>query len=75
MQDIWKQHYQILVGTSADELYLKANSVPGGKSDERAPVYKQIQKILHDDVVYVFLFGNMSAIGYSDKFLGVQPGP
>ena len=58
-----------------DDLYIKANSIPGCNPADRAPLYKQIQRILHDDVAYVFLFGNVGAIGYTDKYLGVQPGP
>lgn len=58
-----------------DELYVQGNSVPSCATAERAPFYKQIQQILHDDLPYVFLFGNMGAIAYTREFRGLQPGP
>ncbi len=50
-------------------------SVPDCDTAKRAPIYKQIQKIIHDDVPYVFIAGSVDNIGYSAKWEGINPGP
>ncbi len=58
-----------------DELLEKGVSVPGCAPEDRAPYYKEIQKIINEDVPYVFVTGTVANIGYSKKFNGVNPGP
>jgi len=58
-----------------DELLEQAVSVPGCATDDRAPFYHEIQKIIHDDIPYVFVTGSVGNVGYSKKFNGTNPGP
>ncbi len=58
-----------------DELLEQGVSVPGCAPEDRAPYYKEIQQIIHEDVPYVFVTGTVANIGYSKKFNGVNPGP
>jgi peptide/nickel transport system substrate-binding protein len=58
-----------------NELLEKGVSVPGCAPEDRAPFYKEIQQIIHDDVPYVFVTGTVGNTGYSKKFNGVNPGP
>jgi peptide/nickel transport system substrate-binding protein len=44
------------VNPEVDKLLDQARTVPGCKPEDRAPIYKQIQKITHDDVAYDFTF-------------------
>ncbi len=50
-------------------------SVVGCDPAERAPFYKQIQKIIHDEVPYVFIAGSVDNLGYSARWQGINPGP
>ena len=50
-------------------------SVPGCDTAKRAPIYKKIQQIIHDDVPYVFIAGSVDNIGYTTKWDGINPGP
>ncbi|MDQ3249787.1 MAG: ABC transporter substrate-binding protein, partial [Chloroflexota bacterium] len=56
-----------------DELLEQGYSIPGCNVEERAPIYKQIQQIIHDDVAYVFVSGGVANLGYTDKWGGIQP--
>jgi peptide/nickel transport system substrate-binding protein len=56
-----------------DELLEQGYSVPGCKPEDRAPIYKQIQQIIHDDVPYVFISGGVANLAYSSKWGNVQP--
>lgn len=57
-----------------DELLDAAITVPGCAEADRAPIYKQIQQILHDDVPYVFVSGGVGNTGYTDKWSSIDPG-
>ena len=57
-----------------DELLEQGVSVPGCATEERATFYHEIQKIIHDDIPYVFVTGSIGNIGYSKKFNGTNPG-
>lgn len=57
-----------------DDLLTKGVTVAGCKSEDRAPFYKQIQKLIHDDVPYVFISGGVGNIGYSNRWEGIDPG-
>ena len=43
--------------------------------EERAPFYKEIQQIIHDDVPYVFISGGVANTAYTTKWAGTNPGP
>ena len=58
-----------------DELLEQAVSVPGCAPEDRAPFYREIQQIIHDDIPYVFVTGSVGNTGYSGKFNGTDPGP
>ena len=57
-----------------DELLEQAVSVPGCATEERATFYHEIQKIIHDDIPYVFVTGSVGNTGYANKFNGINPG-
>ncbi len=58
-----------------DELLAAGVSVPGCDPAERAPYYKEIQQIIHDDVPYVFISGGVGDTGYNNRWAGIDPGP
>lgn len=58
-----------------DELLVKGYSVPGCKPEDRAPIYKEIQKIIHDEVPYIFVTGTRGNIGYRSRWGGLDPQP
>ena len=57
-----------------DELLEKGASIPGCAEAERAPIYKQIQQQIHDDVPYVFISGGVGNVAYSKSWQGIDPG-
>lgn len=56
-----------------DRLLREANTVPGCRPEDRAPLYKQIQGIIHDDLPYIFISGAVTDTGYGQQLAGVQP--
>jgi peptide/nickel transport system substrate-binding protein len=58
-----------------DELLDTAVSVPGCDPAERAPYYYEIQRTIHDDIPYLFITGTVGNVGYSNKWMDVNPGP
>ncbi len=58
-----------------DDLLQQGISVPGCAAEERAPAYKQIQEIIHNDVPYVFISGGVGNTAYVTKWQGIEPGP
>jgi len=58
-----------------DELLQAGVSVPGCDPAERAPIYQEIQQIIHDDVPYVFISGGVGDVGYNNRWEGIDPGP
>ncbi len=58
-----------------DELLAAGVTVPGCDPAERAPYYKEIQQIIHDDVPYVFISGRVEDTGYNNRWEGIDPGP
>jgi len=58
-----------------EELLQQGISVPGCATDERAPAYKEIQQIIHDEVPYVFVTGGVGNTAYTTKWQGIDPGP
>ena len=57
-----------------DELLEQGLAVPGCAAEDRAPVYYEIQQIIHDDIPYLFVTGSIGNIGYSDRWDGIDPG-
>lgn len=57
-----------------DDLLEQGLAVPGCAPEDRAPIYQQIQQIIHDDIPYVFVTGNVGNIGYSNRWQGIDPG-
>ncbi|MCB0082841.1 MAG: hypothetical protein KDE47_18005 [Caldilineaceae bacterium] len=57
-----------------DDLLDAGVNVPGCAEEERAPIYKQIHQIIHDDVPYVFVSGSVGNTGYTDNWQGLNPG-
>ncbi len=58
-----------------NELLKSGVSTPGCDPEARAPMYKEIQEIIHEEVPYVFVRGRVSNIGYSSKWQGIDAGP
>jgi peptide/nickel transport system substrate-binding protein len=50
-------------------------SVPDCDTAKRAPFYKEIQKLIHDDVPYVFIAGSVDNTAYTARWQGINPGP
>jgi peptide/nickel transport system substrate-binding protein len=55
-----------------DRLLEQANSVPGCKPEDRAPLYKQVQRLIHDDLPYIFISGAVGDTGYRQELGGVE---
>ena len=53
----------------------QAKTVPGCATDDRAPLYKQMQKILQDDVPYVWLFAQNGEYDAGASVEGFDPRP
>jgi peptide/nickel transport system substrate-binding protein len=58
-----------------DELLTQGVTVPGCAPEERAPFYKEIQQIIHDDVPYVMISGGVGNVPYNTRWQGINPGP
>lgn len=58
-----------------DELLQAGVTVPGCDPADRAPYYREIQQIIHDDVPYVFISGGVGDVGYNNRWEGIDPGP
>jgi len=56
-----------------DRLLQQGVTAPGCKPEDRAPIYKQIQRIIHDDLPYIFISGEVTDIGYNNRWAGIQP--
>jgi peptide/nickel transport system substrate-binding protein len=58
-----------------DQLLEQGVTVVGCEPEDRAEYYKQIQQIIHDDVPYVFVSGNVGNTGYTTQWGNIEPGP
>ncbi|MGB5052455.1 MAG: ABC transporter substrate-binding protein, partial [Caldilineaceae bacterium] len=56
-----------------DELLKTGLAVPGCDPAERAPYYKEIQQIIHDEIPYVFVTGSIGNTGYTKRWQGIDP--
>jgi peptide/nickel transport system substrate-binding protein len=52
-----------------DELYKKAETVPGCKQADRKAIYVEIQKILAEDQPYIFLYTNENLAVYNKRWI------
>jgi peptide/nickel transport system substrate-binding protein len=64
-----------LVNAELEDLYVKGNSVPGCAPEERGPIYKQIQEIMHDQLPYIWVTGRVPVVGYNSRWNGIEPQP
>lgn len=81
-ENLWSSEYDV-VGSGfnntsyqnpeIEELLKQGYSVPGCKPEDRAPIYKEIQQIIHDDVPYIFLNGRIGNDFYSKNWGNVDP--
>ena len=55
-----------------DELLNEGYTVPGCSPEDRAPYYKEIQQIIHDDVPYVFISGGVGNTGYNNRWGNIE---
>lgn len=62
------------VNPRMDELLDAGLSVPGCAAEDRAPIYHEIQQIVHDDIPYIFVTGTVGNTGYSQRWHGINPG-
>ena len=57
-----------------DQLLEEGVSVVGCAPADRAPIYQQIQQIIHDDIPYIFVTGSVGNWGYNANWGNVDPG-
>jgi ABC-type transport system substrate-binding protein len=49
--------------------------MPGCQLPDRAPIYKEVQRRIHEDLPYIFLAGAVRNVGYDGTWGNVRPGP
>ena len=57
-----------------DELLDAGIAIPGCAVADAAPIYQQIQQIIHDDIPYIFVSGSIGNTAYTKEWGGVDPG-
>ena len=57
-----------------EELLVEGYSVPGCAPADRAPIYKEIQQIIHEELPYIFLGGRVANAFYNKDWQNVDPG-
>ncbi len=62
------------VNPRMDELLEQGLSVPGCAAADRAPIYQEIQRIVYEDIPYLFVTGSVGNVGYSRRWQGLDPG-
>jgi peptide/nickel transport system substrate-binding protein len=58
-----------------EALLVQGLTQPGCQPQDRAPLYRQIQRILHEDLPYLFLAGIVQNTAYTARWGGIDPGP
>jgi peptide/nickel transport system substrate-binding protein len=58
-----------------DDLWVKAATLPGCSTADRAVLYRQIQATLYDELPYAWLYAPLELIGASRQIVGLNPGP
>lgn len=64
-----------LVNAKLEELFKQGKSMPGCKNEDRGPVYKEIQQIMHDELPYIWVTGRVPVVGYNSRWAGIDPQP
>ena len=57
-----------------DRLLDEGVAVVGCAPADRAPIYQEIQQIIHDDIPYLFVTGSVGNWGYNAEWGNVDPG-
>lgn len=63
------------VNTRVDELIDEGRSVPGCSTDDRAPIYYEMQQITFDEVAIDFVVTPNQVLVYNARIEGLDPGP
>ena len=58
-----------------EKLLVAAKQVPGCGLEERGKIYKEIQKVIADEVPYVFLNQRKDVLAYNKRIGNFKPGP
>ncbi len=58
-----------------DELLEQGKAVPGCAPEDRAPYYKEIQQLIHDDLPNIFIPASLGNTAYTTKWTEINPGP
>jgi len=58
-----------------ERLFEESLPKSGCRIADQAPIYKEIQSIIHEDLPYIFLTGLVNTMGYSNRFDGIDPTP
>ena len=58
-----------------DDLLKQAKTLPGCKTEERGPLYKQVQEFIYEDAPYTFLYVPRAILVYNERIGGMDPGP
>ncbi|MEM7536764.1 MAG: ABC transporter substrate-binding protein [Chloroflexota bacterium] len=58
-----------------DKLVERAMILPGCEPSDRAGEYSEVQRIIHEEVPYIFLSGSLDAWVYADRWANVDPAP
>lgn len=58
-----------------EELLRQGLTVPGCQLQDRAPIYRDVQQIIHDDLPYLFISGTVQNIAYNNRWNQLAPGP
>lgn len=57
-----------------EEKWETASTIDGCRWADRAVLYQQVQRMLYDDLPYVWLYSPLRSVGISDRLIGVDPG-
>jgi peptide/nickel transport system substrate-binding protein len=58
-----------------EDLLRRGLETPGCQLPDRAPIYKEVQRHIHEDLPYVFLAGAVRNVAYKSTWGNVRPGP
>lgn len=56
-----------------DELLEQGLAMPGCAPEDRAPIYAEIQRIIHEDIPYVFVTGNVANTFHQTEWGAIDP--
>ena len=57
-----------------EELLVEGYSVPGCAPEDRGPIYKEIQQIIHEELPYIFIGGRVTNAFYNKDWTNIDPG-